>query len=237
VVPLFKMIKKPHSALSKINMAQYVEFKQMHDQLDHIFKHYFNKMKRARYLETLALMFNITLPSLTTFSVTKKWSRLGHFPLSLERTLLLCKEIIPNDTVDKVKANLRTWVDECVKTGTLSDKSMSAALGSIGGESLDDVHLRHQRVVILTHPQTVKSFTERRDKPLRDAEEAAKRKKEELAKKEQARMEMEQMKEPWLLQSATSVALHMSLQRARGLPRMVSSKATFCSTHVHLFNM
>jgi hypothetical protein len=54
---------------------------------------------------------------------------------------------------------------------------MSAALGSIGGESLDDVHLRHQ---------------ERRDKPLRDAEEAAKRKKEELAKKEQARLEMEQ---------------------------------------------
>ena len=97
------------------------------------FKNYFKKMKRARYLETLALMFNITLPSLTTFSVTKKWSRLGHFPLSLERTLLLCKEIIPNDTVDKVKANLRTWVDECVKTGTLSDKSMSAALGSIGG--------------------------------------------------------------------------------------------------------
>ncbi len=54
--------------------------------------------------------------------------------------------------------------------------------------------MRHQRVVILTHPKTVKSFIERRDKPLRDVEEVANRKKVKLAKKEQARLEMEQKK-------------------------------------------
>jgi hypothetical protein len=154
--------------------------------LDSVFAHYFVKKKRARYMEALALLFNVILPSLTSYEIVKEWGRLGVFPLSFEATMELCEEKVSDQVIQDCKANWPEFVQEVIRTGTLSDATMDRVLGQ-SDDNLDDVALRSQRVVIITHKETINRTMERIQKPIREAEEKAK-----LAGEAKAQRELDQ---------------------------------------------
>ena len=186
-LPLFKMIKKPQHYLNKLTMVQYQRFvAEMTKDLDSVFAHYFVKKKRARYMEALALLFNVILPSLTSYEIVKEWGRLGVFPLSFEATMELCEEKVSDQVIQDCKANWPEFVQEVIRTGTLSDATMDRVLGQ-SDDNLDDVALRSQRVVIITHKETINRTMERIQKPIREAEEKAK-----LAGEAKAQRELDQ---------------------------------------------
>ena len=152
------------------------------------------KKKLDRFIEVMALLFKVTLPSLTELirvNIQEEWRRLGVFPLSLENCLSKCTTVISDQTLDDIRKALPEWVEEFITAGRLSDASLNAVLGENPDEvDLDDVALRSERVVVLNHERTYARYIERKNRPIVEA----KKRQDEIAEKKKASEEAAEKK-------------------------------------------
>ena len=193
LIQLFKMIKKPTDFLNKLTQIQYKAYvTEMTLLLEKALKPFFPaKKKLDRFIEAMALLFKVTLPSLTEFNIQEEWRRLGLFPLSLENCLSKCTTVISDQTLDDIRKALPEWVEEFITAGRLSDASLNAVLGENPDEvDLDDVALRSERVVVLSHERTYARFIERKNRPIVEA----KKRLDEIAEKKKASEEAAEKK-------------------------------------------
>jgi hypothetical protein len=161
--PLFKLIKQPSHHIKKVSSAtfqQYVDL--MTADLDEFMTPYFDKAKRKLFIESLAVLFFITLKCLSQEQVTKCALKLGQCPRNPIKTMVCCKTPLPMDLMVHVQDELlHMFAKEMIQTGRLSNATMDQHIRDNEGSIIrltngsDDVNLRNDRVVVLAHVETV----------------------------------------------------------------------------------
>jgi hypothetical protein len=104
--PTLQDDQKPRDFLNKLTLIQYKAYvTEMTLLLEKALKPFFPAKKQLdRFIEAMALLFKVTLPSLTEFNIQEEWRRLGVFPLSLENCLSKCTSVISDQPLDFRKA-------------------------------------------------------------------------------------------------------------------------------------
>jgi len=185
LITLFKMIKQPKAEIAKCSMAQYERFvREMTAEWDALFTPFFKPDKRGMYIEALAVLFNITLPSMHVFNVQSELSKLGQYPLDPRATLSRCGTKLDDATVDRIISCIPELGAQMIKDGFSSDALKDRLLRDSEGKllrlskNLDDAPLRSMRVVFTSDPALVEMVVARINAPLLE-----KQKKEQDAEK------------------------------------------------------
>ena len=156
LIQLFHWIKVPKQFLDKLSQSQWDGF--LDDTIHHLkplITPHFAKLKAEildRFIETMAVLFHVTLPKLTSFAIIEEWRRLGAIPLSLEACMNKCTSVVTDEQMDGIKANAHEWTNELLRDAELSDSSMNSVLGENPfGDVSSNAPLRSNRWVIQTH--------------------------------------------------------------------------------------
>jgi hypothetical protein len=156
LIQLFHWIKVPKQFLDKLSQSQWDGF--LDDTIHHLkplITPHFAKLKAEildRFIETMAVLFHVTLPKLTSFAIIEEWRRLGAIPLSLEACMNKCTSVVTDEQMDGIKANAHEWTNELLRDAELSDSSMNSVLGENPfGDVSSNAPLRSKRWVIQTH--------------------------------------------------------------------------------------
>lgn len=152
LIQLFKWIKDPNFFLQKVRFSAWTA---MQTKTDAILRPQLQgKIESAKlnnFINTMTVLFNITLPSLTVFQIVEEWRRLGLIPLSLENTLLKCPTIITDETLAGIKAAMSGWVDIFCEESRISDEHLSRVMGTNMYNDLSaDGPLREDGLVLKT---------------------------------------------------------------------------------------
>jgi len=131
--------------VSSADFALYVA--NMHAAIGAVLTPYFDEPKRKLFVETLAVVFNITLKSLSAETIQ------GH-----ARALGQC----PRDPL---------FAEEHIRTGRLSNATVDREIRDDADNIIrlsngrDDINLRNDRVVTMAHPETVAACLARLQAP------------------------------------------------------------------------
>ena len=193
---LFHWIKEPKNWLKHLNAGTFGRhLEHMTALLDGPLKNLakFDPAKRGLLIEAMTVLFNVILPNLSPRMIIKQWEVRGTLPRPTWKGAFqqIDPEYYPSASYLQV---LEEWeerfVDFCIEHGYLSDELMDQAGLPPCEFSLDDAALRSQRMVIMTHLETIRRVLERRNAPrLRKEAEAKKREEDRLAREKQAEEE------------------------------------------------
>ena len=85
--------------------------------------------KLSNFINTMAVLFNITLPCLTAFQIVNEWRKLGLLPLHLDNTLLKCPTIITDEMRERIRAAMPRWTDIFCEKSRIDDKYLTPVMG------------------------------------------------------------------------------------------------------------
>ena len=187
---IFKSIKAPDAFIKKVSAGRFAAYvKDMTEILDDILAEYFEAPKRAVFIETFAVLFFITLKSLTAEKLQENAASLGQCPRDPYQTLARCGTPLSQKMMDLIVAKLPLFAEEQIRSGRSSNATMDLHIRDDNNQIIrlsngsDDINLRNDRVVIMAHEETVRNAIARLQAPI----EAKQQKIEEKKEKAQAR--------------------------------------------------
>ena len=161
LIALFKMIKNPNAFLKKLSMAEYQTcLARMTAIVEPTLKKFFVNTKRLQYLETFAVLFYVTLPSMHRFNFQKKMMAMGQCPRDPVATILLCQTPISKHVLDSMLAALPMLAKELATFGRCSDSTKNRLIkdehGATVGQTVvpDNAALRNSRHTRRLEPDT-----------------------------------------------------------------------------------
>ena len=144
-----------------------------------------NVTKRALFIDSLALLFHVTLPGISDKHIQGKWECRGLLPRpSLETLMSICPGVWTAEMHDVFLEHETEMISFFIEHGFVSDTLLDKYFPP-SKFNLDDATLRSQRMVICTHLSTIKRVLERRDRPRLRREQKLQKEKEAQEKKEQ----------------------------------------------------
>ena len=178
----FMLMKSPDEQLAKCTVAQFETYVGlMHNILEpFLVQGKVDITKRALFIDSMALLFHVTLPYISEKHIQGKWEIRGLLPRpSLDGIMRLLEApgIFTEEMKEVYLQHETELVTYFVVNGFVSDKLLDKYFPP-SQFSLDDVALRSQRIVILTHAGTILRVVARRDAPRLRKEQRERERKE-----------------------------------------------------------